>query len=991
MRIFWTKTVVLLGACLTLGTPTVAQDAGPTYQDPKASLEARVNDLFSRMTPDEKMDILTGTDFTTRPIPRLGVPAMGMADAGQGVRGGTGGTQGPATLFPAGVTMASTWDPALVGRIGQAIGAEALNKGTGAQVLLGPAINIHRSPLGGRNGEYFSEDPFLAGRLAVGYVQGMQSTGCAACLKHYACNNEEVDRGFINVRVGERALREIYLPAFEAGIKEGHAWTVMSAYNKINGHHATANEYLLTEVLKKAWNWDGMVMSDWGAVHETVGVVNAGNDLEMPGPGLLAHDRVARAVKRGQITQAQIDENVRRILRTVIRVGLLDGPRRPDHNVVNSLAHRRLTFEAASQGIVLLKNEGNILPLDASRLRSVAVIGPGATGMQLGAAGSPGVQPFYSVQPLDGIRQRVGTGVQVNYAAGTQAGQPIPPTALINGAGSNGLRAEYFANRNLTGVPALTRIDPQIQFNWSTQAPVPQVARTNFSVRWTGKLVPPVTGRYTLSLSADDGCRLFLNGKQLIDHWIDSGESPQTVSVDLTEGQSYDLRIEYYQAAGLAGAHFNWIIPGTVRFTDAINAARASDVAVVFVTTSGTESEGTDRPSMSLPGDQDALIQAVAAANKRTVVVLNNGTPVRMTDWLPRVPGLIESWFPGQEGGSAIAAILFGDVNPSGKLPDTLAARREDYPDYGHFPGTQGHVDYVEGIYVGYRHFDRSRITPLFPFGYGLSYTTYRYSNLQLAQPAFTGTEPLTASVDVTNTGGRTGAEVVELYVHDPHPRIDKPVRELKGFAKVALQPGETRRVTFSLTPRALAYCDVSGKQWKADAGDYDVEVGASSRDIRQRARLHLASDYTEPIPFMGEPEPVKKLSHDLAQGRPVTASSVQEDQYAAKNVVDGDDGTRWSSAFSDPQWIAVDLGKPTTIDRVQLTWETAYATAYQIQVSQDGQMWTDVYSTQDGGGDVEPIKFAPVTARYVRMYGTKRATQFGYSLFSFEVYAPGG
>jgi len=962
----------------------------PVYKNSKAPLEARVNDLLSRMTQDEKLGFMTGTGFTTQPLPRLGLPAMGMADAGEGVRGGAGSTQGPATQFPAGAIMASSWNPVLVGQIGKAIGEEALNKGTGVQVLLGPAVNIQRSPLGGRNSEYFSEDPFLAGRLAVGYIQGMQSTGCAACIKHFACNNEEVDRMSVNVNVSERALREIYLPAFESGVQEGHAWSVMASYNRVGGYYATANQYLLTDVLRKDWGWDGLVMSDWGAVHETAGVVSAGNDLEMPGGAYLTHDKVARALKSGRITQAEIDDSVRRILRTVIRVGLLDGPRTPDHSVVNSPQHQRLAYEAACSGMVLLKNAGGILPLDAAKIKSIAVIGPAAMAMQLGSAGSPSVTPFYTIQPLDGIKTRVGSAVTVNYAAGQESGVTVPASALASVGARSGLRGEYFANRNLDGQPSLVRSDSQLQFDWSKIAPALSVPRTNFSVRWTGMLTAPTTGRYMLSLTGDDGYRLFLDGKQLIDHWFEGGTSTQTVEVPLAAGHAYPLRIEYFQAGGDASLRFSWMLPGASSFADATEAAQKSDVAVVFVTTSGTEGEGGDRPSLALPGSQDRLIQAVAAANPKTIVVLNNGTPVLMP-WLRQVPGLVEAWFPGQEGGHAIASLLFGDINPSGKLPTTLAARREDYPDYGHFPGTDGQVTYAEGIYVGYRHFDKQKIAPLFPFGYGLSYTTFRYSHLRLSGPQMGPNGTVTASVDVTNTGQREGAEVAELYVHDPAPRIDKPVRELKGFGKVDLLPGQTKTVTMTLRPRDLAYCDVPGKQWKADAGRYEIEVGASSRDIRQQAVLRLAATYTEPIPLLGdEPAPPVRNVNDLAYKRPVTASSVQEADTPASNVTDGDDSTRWSSSFSDPQWVAIDLGKSVTIDHVKLLWEDAYASAYSIQVSQDGKNYADVYTTQNGTGDPETIKFAPVAARFVRVYATKRATQFGVSLFSVEVYAPG-
>lgn len=989
-----------LPAFLSLGAQAWGQ-AVPVYRNPAAPLEARVSDLFARLTPDEKLTLLMGTDFTTAPLPRLGVPAMEMADAGQGVRGGTPGTLGPATLFPAGVTMASTWDPALVGRIGQGIGQEALNKGTGSHVMLGPAVNIQRSPLGGRNGEYFSEDPFLTSRLAVGYIQGMQSTGCGACIKHFACNNQETDRFVVDVRVDERTLREIYLPAFEAGVKQGHVWTIMAAYNRLNGPHATASPYLLTDVLKKDWGWDGLVMSDWGAVHETVGVVTAGNDLEMPGRGYLAPARLAKALRRGQITQAEIEASDKRILRAILRVGLLDGPHTPDPRLVNSPAHRQLAFEAATQGIVLLKNAGHVLPLSGTALKSIALIGTPARDMQFGATGSPSVTPLYSVSPLDGITQRAGKAVSIRYAPSAEGGDPIPPLAFTlpfrssdPGTAHHGLQAEYFANKNLEGPPALTRTDADLHFDWQNVPPAPAVPRTSFSARWNALLTAPVTGRYTLSLTADDGCRLFVDGKKLIDHWVDSAPTPLTAAIDLVAGRAYPLRVEYFQSGGGAVARLGWILPGQSRFEQALRAARASDVAVVFAGTAGTEGEGSDRPSLALPGDQDALIRAVAAANKKTIVVLNNGTPVLMTGWLRQVPGLVEAWLPGQEGGRALAALLFGDVNPSGKLPTTLAARREDYPDFGHYPGVNGQVDYAEGIYVGYRHFDKAQIAPLFPFGYGLSYTTFRYGPLKLSSAALASHGTLTVTVPVTNTGTRAGAEVVELYVHDPHPKIDKAVRELKAFGKVMLLPGQTKRVTLALAPRALAYCDVPGKQWKADAGDYDLEVGASSRDIRQRARLHLAADFTEPIPHLGATPPAERAQgdpNDLALNRPAFASSVQDEPgLVPGNVTDGSPDTRWASRFSDPQWIAVDLGRSTTINRVRLTWEDAYAASYAVQVSPDGKTWTTVSATQNGQGDAETATFAPVMARWVRVYGTKRGSTFGYSLFSFEVFAPG-
>ena len=985
-------------ALTALAPAASAQAPAAVYLNPKAPLEARVNDLFAKLTPDEKITLLDGTGFTTRPIPRLGIPPMAMADAGQGVRGGLDSTLGPATLFPAGVTMASTWNPALISQVGKAIGEEARNKGTGIQVMLGPAVNIHRTPLGGRNGEYFSEDPYLAGQMAVGYIQGMQSMGVASCIKHFALNNQETDRFSVNIQVGERALREIYLPAFEAGTTQGHAWTLMSSYNKINGIQASANPYTLTDVLKRGWGWDGMVMSDWGGVHATAATVQAGNDLEMPGPAWLAPKNVERDLKRGQITQAAIDANVHRILRTIIRVGLMNGPLpTPDHSQIGSTAHQEVAYRAATEGIILLKNKTALLPLNAARLRSVAVIGPAAKNMQYGAEGSPGVVPTVSVSPLDGITRRVGPSVTVNYARGLASGIPVPASALLPPAGANigagtGLKAEYFSNRNLEGAPVLTRTDAQIQDDWSKTSPDPSVPQTNFSVRWTGRLLAPTTGTYALTLTADDGCRLFLDGKLLIDRWLEGGATTQSVSVPLTAGQTYDLRVEYFQGGGDAVARLDWTLPGTSSYADAVDAARKSDVAIVLVSTKGTESEGQDRPSMNLPGNQDALIEAVAAANPRTIVVLNNGTPVSLTAWLARVPALVETWLPGEMGGRALAAVLFGDVNPSGKLPDTLGARREDYPDYGHYPGVKRQVDYAEGIYVGYRGFDKHKIAPLFPFGYGLSYTTFAYGTPRLSSGALAPGGRVSVTIPVTNTGKREGAEVVQLYVHDPKPKIDKAVRELKGFGKVSLRPGETKTVTLTLTGRDLAYFDVPGKQWKASAGTYDLQIGASSRDLRRQLPLRLTGDYTKSVPLSEDQAQLRKThaatETDLALNQPVTASSVQTaGELDAKFAVDGDADTRWASQFSDPQWIAVDLGKPAQISHVRLSWEVACASVYSVQVSPDGKVWTDVYHTDDGASGVEDIHFAPTTARFVRVYGTKRATTFGYSLYSFEVY----
>ncbi|MGH8048165.1 MAG: glycoside hydrolase family 3 C-terminal domain-containing protein [Chthoniobacterales bacterium] len=843
------RLLALLAAAAVCLSPALAQ----IYKNPKAPLEDRVKDLFDHLKPEEKLLLLTGTGFTTQPIARLGIPPMAMVDAGQGVRGGSGSTQGPATAFPSGVAMGSTWDKELVSRIGAAIGEEAKNKGSGAQVLLGPAVNIHRSPLGGRNGEYFSEDPYLAGQLGVGYIQGMQGTGVAACIKHYACNNEEVDRDFVDVNVGERALREIYLPAFEAGVKQGGVWCVMSSYNKVNGPHASANAYLLTDVLKKGWGYDGLVMSDWGGVHETP-TVQAGNDLEMPGGKFATIANLKNALAKKTVTQQAVDDSVQRILRTVIRTGIVDGPIERDPKMVNSPAHDKLAYEAATKGVVLLKNQDNILPLDRKLVKSIAIIGEPAKELQVGALGSPEVRPLKTVEIMDGIQKLVGDGVTVRHAAGKSTGDPVPASAVTppGKKGTHGFLAQYFKDVDLGGKPALTRVEPAIQLN-TRKPPAPGIPATDYSVRWTADLTAPDTGDYTFAFTGDDGFRVFLDDKQLIERWQAGGATTFTANAKLEKGKTYKLRVEFFQGGGDAIALLNWKVPSKVLYADAVEAAKKSSVAIVAVSTSRGEGEGNDRPSMDLPNDQAGLIRAVAAANKNTIVIINNGTPVKMSDWIAQVPAVLEAWFPGQQGGAAIAAILFGDVNPSGRLPDTLAAKREDYPDTGNFPGVNGKVNYAEGIYVGYRHFDKKNVEPLFPFGHGLSYTTFDYKNLKLSQSGTPAGSSILVSVDITNTGKREGEEVVQLYVHDPKPKVDRPVRELKGFEKVALKPGETKTVTFTLTPRDFAYFDVPGAQWKANAGSYDIEVGASSRDIRQKTSLTLDADFTEKVPLSRE------------------------------------------------------------------------------------------------------------------------------------------
>jgi beta-glucosidase len=759
---------------------------------------------------------------------------MKMVDGAQGIHGGDGHLTGPATLFPAGVTLASTWDRDLVRKIGAAIGEEALNKGEGAQLVLGPTVNIHRSPINGRDGESMSEDPFLTAQTAFSYIVGMQDDAkCLACIKHFACNNEENDRGWVNAVVSQRALHEIYLPAFETAVKDAHVATVMAAYNKLNGPYATANKPLLTDILRTQWGFDGLVLSDWGAVHETAGVVAAGTDLEMPGGSFLTHDKLSDALAQGQITQADIDRSVRRVLTAVIRSGVLDNKTKPDNTIVGSKEHGQLAYQAACEGIVLLRDQDNILPVQQKLIQNIAIIGPTSTEFQYGALGSPSVTPPYHITPLDGVVSRLDPSINVRYSPGIDYLVPVPTDSMVTSDGTIGLHGEYFDNPDLKGDPKLVRNDPTVQFTWKG-SPGEGIPDHDFSVRWTGKINASDTGKVTFYVYSGDGCRLWIDGKQIIDHWSRGDDETDSADVDFKQGQNYDIRLEVVnRSASHSVAKLNWTPPGKSAIADAVTAANGADVAIVCVGNLSTEEEGRDRESMFMPHDQDALITAVSAVNKHTIVILNNGGPVDMSSWINNVQGVLETWLPGQEAGHAIASILFGDVNPSGKLPDTLGVRREDYPDNGNFHAVGGNVNYAEDIYVGYRAFNKRNIAPLFPFGFGLSYTTFKYSNLKLSSPTITGNGTVTATAEITNSGKKQGAEIVELYVRPIDPKIDRPIRELKGFNRVELKPGETKKVDITLNARSFAYYDEQSASWKVDDGDYAIELAASSADIR--------------------------------------------------------------------------------------------------------------------------------------------------------------
>ncbi|HEX6485031.1 MAG TPA: glycoside hydrolase family 3 C-terminal domain-containing protein [Ktedonobacteraceae bacterium] len=821
-------------------------------------MDKEVDNLLSQMTLQEKVSMLAGTNmWYTTPVERLGIPSLKMTDGPNGARGVGGFVQGvKATCFPAEISLASTWNTDLVERVGQALAQEAQMKG--AQVLLAPTVNIQRSPLGGRNFECFSEDPYLSARLAVAYITGLQREGVGASVKHYVCNDSEFKRTSISVEVRERALREIYLPPFEAAVREARTWTVMAAYNKVNGIAATEHPYLLTEILRNEWGFDGVVVSDWfEAVKSTAASVNAGLDLEMPEPRWFG-EKLLAAVKRGEVAEATIDVSVRRLLQLLVKAGVFNHPEMVPEQAIDLPERRALVRQAAAEGIVLLKNEQHVLPLHREQLTSIAIIGPDARTAQIMGGGSAQVNAHYAIPPFDGIVARVGEHVSVRYEQGC-TNHRLPPLLdvdlLLAGTQGteHGFAVEYFNTSDLSGSPVSKTLTSTSELMWFGQVPE-GVNPEQFSVRCTGRFTPRETGPYTFGLGSAGLSRLFIDGQEVINGWTQQTPDGEDFGLGRTEVQAivtleaqcqYLLTLEFArdETIPVAAVRLGCLPPVPADSIERAAAlAAASEVAIVCVGMSGEwQSEGFDRPDMELPGKQNALIEQVAMANPRTIVVLNTGSPITMP-WLDKVAAVVQAWYPGQECGNAIADVLFGDTTPSGKLPQTFPVRVEDNPSYPNSPGENGKVYYGEGLFVGYRYYDEKKIAPLFPFGFGLSYTTFDYGPLSLSAQGISPDDTLQVSVDVTNSGQRAGKEVVQLYIRDVVASLRRPDKELKAFAKVHLEPGECKTVTLTVARDALAYYDDLAHAWVAEAGEFEVLVGSSSQDIRARATFALTA-----------------------------------------------------------------------------------------------------------------------------------------------------
>jgi beta-glucosidase len=806
-------------------------------QTSSSDAEARANSLLKKLTLEEKVDLIGGVDdFYIRSVEKIGLPRLKMADGPVGVR-----NYGPSTVF-GGIGLAATWDPELAARIGETIGRDA--RARGVHFMLGPGVNIYRAPLNGRNFEYFGEDPFLASRTAVAYIKGMQSQGVSSTIKHFMGNNSEFDRHNSDSIIDERTMREIYLPVFEAAVKEAHVGSVMDSYNLTNGLHMSQNGHLNNDILKKEWSFTGILMSDWDSVYDAVAAANGGPDLEMPSGKFMNRATLLPAIKAGSVSEATIDDKVRRILRTAIQFGWLDRDQTDLSTPLLNPAGKQAALEAARAGMVLLKNDGNLLPLQKGSIKSIAVIGPDAYPAQPGGGGSGEAKPFTQVSYLQGLTNYLGDSAKAYYSPGIPTLEEMAKHTEFTAEprrGEKGLKTEIFNNLDLSGPATIVRNDEHLHYS---PAQGSDGAYAPISIRWSGFFNATVDGKYLVFAQGpgeNGGYRLYIDKKLVIDDWTQWYAFVSDVPITLTAG-AHQIEFDYRtnKGWGKTTANLGIVRPETLVTPEAKALATRAD-AVIVAAGFDPDSEGESGDRMfPLPPGQDELIKQIAAVNKHTIVVITSGGGVDMSAWVDHVPALLEAWYPGQEGGTALAQLLFGDFNPSGRLPISIERRWEDNASHDTYYPKAGSkkVEYTEGVFIGYRHFDKSTTKPLFPFGYGLSYTIFSYKNLKISSPSSDQNQQVSATFDVTNTGTRAGADVAEVFVGDHHAPVPRPVKELKGFAKVNLNPGETKTMTVKLDRRAFSYYDVAKHDWTVAPGEFDLLVGRSAADIELTGKV---------------------------------------------------------------------------------------------------------------------------------------------------------
>ncbi len=831
--------------------------------------------MLAELTLQEKATLMAGANmWATVAVERVGLPSIKVSDGPGGVRGGFAPGESPfsAVSIPCGSALGATWNPSLIAEVGAMLGAEARTKT--ARVLLAPTVNLHRSPLAGRNFECYSEDPLLTGEIAVAFIEGVQSQGVATTIKHFAANDQEHERYTTSSEVDERTLRELYLVPFEMAVKRAHTLGIMTGYNRINGMWCSENSWLLETVLRGEWGYDGFVISDWFAIGSTVASAVAGLDLEMPGPGRHTLG-IVDAVLSGALDEAVVTERVRKQLQVWERLEALEDPISPlPESAVDLPEHRALTRRCAAEAIVLLTNRDGALPLDRTAVQSIAVVGPNARTPQIGGGGSAELLAHYRSNVVDALGGLLGADCSVTHAQGCDISRTVTPVEMA-------LEASYHVGNefDFTGTPALTKTLTSAEvFAFGALRGVGD----DFSMVAEGEYVAEQSGPHVLRAVQGGRARVWFDGELVIDGVTNppgaGGEffglvsDEMRVARDLVAGRSYRVRVEYSSAHSTLLHIFKFGIASSdhaALIEEAVAVAAAAEVAVVVVgTNSQWETEGHDRSSMDLPGNQHELIRRVCAVNPRTIVVVNTGSPVTM-DWADLPVAVLQSWFGGQEMGNAIADVLFGVLEPGGRLPTTIPLRVEHNPSYTNFGGDNRLVRYGEGVFIGYRWYE-TRVLPVrFAFGHGLSYTTFSLGSPSVVVDGATAV----VSIDVTNTGTRQGSQVVQCYVAPSSPRLTRPVQELKAFAKVTLHPGDTQTITLHLDARSFAYWDSAEPNWAAihdklratnpmspladnvrtepgwyvDAGTYTLNIGTASNNIAHATSITI--DKSQALP----------------------------------------------------------------------------------------------------------------------------------------------
>lgn len=854
---------------------------------PRPFKPLNIEEIISKLTLNEKTRLLAGIDnWHTYPVPRLGVPSLRFTDGPNGARGTMFFEGVPAACFPAATGLASGWDTELAQKVGRAIALDCKDKG--AHVLLGPTVNIQRSPLGGRGFESYSEDPLLSGLLARAFIKGIQSENVAATIKHFVCNDSEFERMSMSSELSTRALREIYLRPFELAIRDNKdaPWSLMTGYNRVNGLHCSENKYLLDSILRKQWGWNGMIMSDWYGTYSAEASIKAGLDLEMPGPPAWRADALQRCVVAQKIRVAELDARARKVLSLINQVAASGIPENANETGEPKKETVELLRQAAAGANVLLKNSAQLLPLSASTTTSIAVIGPNADAPVFSGGGSANLRPYKHTTALEGIRAALPSSVEVHHAIGAHAHKESPlllDKHLKTKDGQPGFDIEWF-NEDPLQVPTTKRVHyirgtSSFAF-FNDNLPI-DILNPACWATITGYFTPDISGKYEFGAAATGLVDIYVNGKKIVDNstnpkpghvFFMTGTVEVCGTIDLEAGKPAELVLQYTSPVAAQAKGFAQVGAGSLsnesrggcRFgcsrvfkddegiTEALEIAKKVETVVLVVGLNNDwESEGYDRTDLVLPRATNKLIQAVLDVNKNTVVVIISGAPVSMP-WVDSASTIVQSFYAGGEAGNGLADVLFGKVNPSSRLPLTFPIRDEDTPSYLNFPGQNGKVFYSEGVFVGYRYYQTFKKNVLFPFGFGLSYTEFEHSKLKVS--GYIGKDStVTVSVTVKNIGKVAGREVVQVYVRDLASRLDRPVKELKGFAKTKmLAPGKSETVSISLDKYAFAYFDDwagEGKDgeglWIAEQGDFEIIAAANSAEPGLVAAVTLKEPFS--------------------------------------------------------------------------------------------------------------------------------------------------